>query len=98
MTRLRQDAIELLEQMPEDKLIFMIQIMKGVRGLYKDENQEAKDLAFESLEKLRKKFSDLDYDKELAEYRRASMRILVDTNILLDYILDREPYGEAHDV
>lgn len=69
MTRLRQDAIELLEQMPEDKLIFMIQIMKGVRGLYKDENQEAKDLAFESLEKLRKKFSDLDYDKELAEYR-----------------------------
>ena len=47
----------------------MIQIMKGVRGLYKDENQEAKDLAFESLEKLRKKFSDLDYDKELAEYR-----------------------------
>ena len=26
---------------------------------------------------------------------RASMRILVDTNILLDYILDREPYGEA---
>ena len=33
MTRLRQDAIELLEQMPEDKLIFMIQIMKGVRGL-----------------------------------------------------------------
>ena len=42
MTRLRQDAIELLEQMPEDKLIFMIQIMKGVRGLYKDENQEAK--------------------------------------------------------
>ena len=26
------------------------------------------------------------------------MRILVDTNILLDYILDREPYGEAHDV
>ena len=50
MTRLRQDAIELLEQMPEDKLIFMIQIMKGVRGLYKDENQEAKDLAFESLE------------------------------------------------
>ena len=65
MTRLRQDAIELLEQMPEDKLIFMIQIMKGVRGLYKDENQEAKDLAFESLEKLRKKFSDLDYDNQL---------------------------------
>ena len=76
MTRLRQDAIELLEQMPEDKLIFMIyraldfeNVTEGVRGLYKDENQEAKDLAFESLEKLRKKFSDLDYDKELAEYR-----------------------------
>ena len=40
MTRLRQDAIELLEQMPEDKLIFMIQIMKGVRGLYLDYDKE----------------------------------------------------------
>ena len=40
-----------------------------IKSTYKDENQEAKDLAFESLEKLRKKFSDLDYDKELAEYR-----------------------------
>ena len=57
MTRLRQDAIELLEQMPEDKLIFMItDYEKAVGGFYKDENQEAKDLAFESLEKLRKKF------------------------------------------
>ena len=77
MTRLRQDTIELLEQMPEDKLIFMIQIMKGVRGLYKDENQEAKDLAFESLEKLRKKFSALDYDKELAEYREGKYENLI---------------------
>ena len=25
-------------------MIFMIQIMKGVRGLYKDENQEAKEV------------------------------------------------------
>ena len=29
MTSLRKDAIELLEQIPEDKLIFVVQIMKN---------------------------------------------------------------------
>ena len=30
MTALRKDAMELLEKMPEDKLYFIVQIMKGV--------------------------------------------------------------------
>lgn len=34
MTELRKDAINLLEQMPEDKLYFIVQIMQGVNGLY----------------------------------------------------------------
>ena len=33
MTAIRQEAIEMLEQMPEDKLGFVIQIMKGINGL-----------------------------------------------------------------
>ena len=33
MTAIRQEAIQLLEKVPEDKLSFVIQIMQGVNGL-----------------------------------------------------------------
>ena len=69
MTNLRKDAIELLEQIPEDKLIFVVQIMKGIKGLYAENTSIEKEKAFERLEQLRKKVPDIDYDKELAEYR-----------------------------
>ena len=53
MTAIRQEAIELLEKVPEDKLIFIIQIMQGVNGLYNN-NQSEKKEAFEKLESLKK--------------------------------------------
>ena len=33
MTEIRQEAIQMLEKVPEDKLGFVIQIMQGVNGL-----------------------------------------------------------------
>ena len=33
MTAIRQEAMQLLEKVPEDKLGFVIQIMQGVNGL-----------------------------------------------------------------
>ena len=69
MTTLRKNAMDLLEQMPEDKLYFIVQIMQGVKGLYGTEKQAAKDQAFEMLECIRKKVPELDYDKELENYR-----------------------------
>jgi len=33
MTTIRQEAIRMLEKVPEDKLGFVIQIMQGVNGL-----------------------------------------------------------------
>ena len=53
MTELRKDAINLLEQMPEDKLYFIVQIMQGVNGLYGSEEQAIRDRAFERLKTLR---------------------------------------------
>ena len=38
MTAIRQEAIELLERVPEDKLSFVIQIMRGVNGLLGQED------------------------------------------------------------
>lgn len=32
MTAIRKEAIEVLERVPEDKLSFVIQIMRGVNG------------------------------------------------------------------
>ena len=69
MTTLRKNAMDLLEQMPEDKLYFIVQIMQGVKGLYGTEKQAAKDQAFEMHEGIRKKVPELDYDKELENYR-----------------------------
>lgn len=39
MTAIRQEAIEMLEKVPEDKLGFVIQIMQGVNGLLGVETQ-----------------------------------------------------------
>lgn len=69
MTVLRKDAMDLLEQMPEDKLYFIVQIMQGVSGLYGTESQSVRDRAFENLERLRRKAPQLDYEKELKSYR-----------------------------
>ena len=54
MTSLRKDAFELLEKMPEDKLTFIIQIMQGLDGLYKNDKDE-REQAFERLESMRRK-------------------------------------------
>lgn len=70
MTAIRREAIELLEKVPEDKLIYIIQIIQGVNGLYTDSTSERKE-AFARLEQLRKKGTVTDDDVELASYRDA---------------------------
>lgn len=69
MTTIRKNAMTLLEQMPEDKLYYIIQIMQGISGLYGTEEQASRDKAFEELESLRRKISDSEYEKELENYR-----------------------------
>jgi len=68
MTAIRKEAIELLERIPEDKLTFVIQIMRGVNGLLDDTQSEGRE-AFARLEQIRKKGTVTDYDAELASYR-----------------------------
>ena len=61
--------MDLLEKMPEDKLYFVVQILQGIDGLYGTPEQEMRDSAFEKLESLRRKNTQIDYDKELESYR-----------------------------
>ena len=42
MTAIRKEAIEMLERIPEDKLGFVIQIMRGVNGLIGDDDSTVK--------------------------------------------------------
>ena len=55
MTTLRKDAMDLFEKIPEDKLYFLVQIMREVSGLYETDDQSVRDRAFEGLESFRKK-------------------------------------------
>ena len=48
MTAIRQEAIQMLEKVPEDKLSCVIQIMQGVNGLLgMSETKTGKDLKLE---------------------------------------------------
>ena len=48
MTAIRQEAIELLVKLQKDKLMFIIQIIQDVKGLYGDNKSEKRKL-FQSL-------------------------------------------------
>ena len=69
MTALRKDAMDLLEKVPEDRLYFLIQIMREVSEHHEADDQSVRDRAFEELERLRRKSAHLDYDKELESFR-----------------------------
>ena len=66
----RTAVTSVLEKMPEDKVVFILQIMQGVNGLYTD-NKPEREEAFAQLELLRKKGTVSDDDAELASYRDA---------------------------
>ena len=68
MTAIRQTAFRELEKIPEDKIVFILQIMQGINGLSTD-NKSKKEEAFAQLELLRKKGTVTDDDAELASYR-----------------------------
>lgn len=94
MTAMREEAFELLEKMPEDKLVFIIQIMQGVNSLYNSGAVESKKDAFLRMEQIRKKemFRMTMLNWHLIERKNMESKILVDTNVLLDYFLTREPF------
>lgn len=82
--------------MPEDKISFILQIMQGVNELYSDTQSERKE-AFLRLEQLRKKAQLLTMMRSWLLIGKKNMvdRVLIDTNVLVDYLLTRIPYYEA---
>ena len=71
MTELKKDTIKLLERMPEEKVYYVFQILQGIDSLFSNEDVLLKQEAYDRLERTRKSIPDLDYDKELMDYREA---------------------------
>ncbi|MCI8323689.1 MAG: hypothetical protein HFI54_08600 [Lachnospiraceae bacterium] len=83
MTALRREAIQLVEQMPEEQMPYVIQYIQSLKESVLDINLTLGEIevspkmkAFWDLEKMIVPISgELDYDKELAEARAIRRQI-----------------------
>lgn len=69
MSSLRQEALSIIESLPEEKISALMNFLRELSLTEKNKRLTRKKAAFEELETLRRKIPDLDYDKELAIYR-----------------------------
>lgn len=70
MTALRLEALSLVKSLPEEKILTLINFLRTLEDHAEKDNRLAmKKAAFDELETLRREIPNLDYDKELANYR-----------------------------
>lgn len=70
MTALRQKALSIVESLPEEKILVLLNFLHDMEGITeKNKRLAIKKVAFEELENLRRRIPDLDYEEELATYR-----------------------------
>lgn len=72
MTALRREAYQLLETLPEENLLAVIQFLQAEKQkqLLKEQRLTEKRIALEELLQFSKTIPELDDDKELAQYRQ----------------------------
>lgn len=70
MTALRQEIISIVESLPDEKILTLINFLREItEPTEKTSRLLKKKAAFDELETLRRNIPDLDYEKELASYR-----------------------------
>ena len=74
MTALQKEAISYIQSVSDEKLYFILQIIKGVHGLEQKENTEKREQAFAVYNSLRRPGPEIDYERELADYREAKYK------------------------
>lgn len=71
MTVIQEQAVEIIRNMPDEKIYYVINILKGIDGLYPDKEEygiEKSQAAYENLQRFRKPgITDRDYKAELAK-------------------------------
>lgn len=71
MTVIKEQAIELIKRLPDDKVFYVVNILEGLEGLF-SENEGAGETdsqkAYQNLQRLRKNGTmDIDYKAELIQ-------------------------------
>ena len=70
MTMLKEQAVEMLKNLPDEKVVFLIKIMEGLEGLGNKPKHNDKMAALKEIQKYRGRLpEDFDYKKELEESR-----------------------------
>ena len=70
MTAIKQKAISMIENLPEEKILLLLNFLQNLNEQTEKNNRLAeKEKAFSELENLRIKAPDLDYKKELQSCR-----------------------------
>lgn len=71
MTVIKEQAIEMIKKLPDDKVIYVVNILEGLEGLYAGNEEQAlskSQIAYQTLQHLRRRGTkDIDYKSELAE-------------------------------
>lgn len=72
MSLIKETAIKLIQEIPDDKVVYILHIIKGISGLYNDtvSPTEVKQNAFKHMQQFRGRIpSSLNYSEELAKSR-----------------------------
>lgn len=71
MTVIKEQAIEMIKKLPDDKVIYVVNILEGLEGLYSGNEEQAlskSQMAYQALQHLRRRGTeDIDYKSELTE-------------------------------
>lgn len=71
MTVIKEQAIEMIKKLPDDKVIYIVNILEGLEGLYSGNEEQAlskSQMAYQALQRLRRRGTeDIDYKSELTE-------------------------------
>ena len=72
MTTMQERAFEMIRQMPDDKVYYVVKMLEGIEGLFPERVEDTKAVEQKAYEKLQafRKCSDVDIDYK-AELRRA---------------------------
>ena len=97
MTQMKERAVELIERIPDEKMFYVINILQNLEEMSSNRPADKKQ-AMEALQNVLK-FSgrlpeDFDAERNYRRQGRKSMVILVDTNIIIDALANREPYAD----
>lgn len=107
MTMLQEQAVRMIQDMSDDNVGFLLEVIQRLipkktytSVIYPSQKSDEKMQAFKELVATRyeaKKYlpDDFDPDAELEAARKEDMIVLIDTNVIIDFLVAREPFYDS---